>query len=117
MQGDRKAGRVSRFDQDYMASVLTIFDPAGPLESSQRLLSRNDRQGRHLRRNLDFANLNRQWHCMSGACCQATHDRFTNIIQCLGFRTPLRDAARNSGTLGNYHAAFVRLQGYEKLHN
>jgi hypothetical protein len=47
---------------------------------------------------------------------QATSDAFADVVEYLGFYSPLRDAAGNGGALGYEHAGFIGLQRHEKLH-
>ena len=47
---------------------------------------------------------------------QASSDRFADIVQGLGFRRALGDAAVNRRALGYEHAGFVGLKRHEKLY-
>ena len=53
---------------------------------------------------------------MSRACFETPRNGFADVIQGLGFRASLGNAARDSRTLGNEHAGLVRFQGHEQLH-
>lgn len=53
---------------------------------------------------------------MSGACFETPSDGFANVVQRLGLRAPLGDAARNGRALRNEHAGLVGLQRHEQLH-
>src|ERR1017187_3365463 len=79
-------------------------------------LSRNGGQRSHLGRNLDFADLYGRRHPMSRACRQATSDCFADIVEGLGFRSSLGDAAGNRRALDYEHAGFIRLQRHKELH-
>ena len=53
---------------------------------------------------------------MGRACFETTGDGLADVIQSLGLRASLGDAARNSGALRNEHAGLVGLQRHEQLH-
>lgn len=53
---------------------------------------------------------------MSRACFETPSDGLADVIQGLGFRAPLGNAARNGRALRNEHAGLVRLQRHEQLH-
>ncbi len=53
---------------------------------------------------------------MSRACFETPSDGLADIIQGLGLRASLGDAARNGGALRNKHAGLVGLQRHEQLH-
>jgi len=53
---------------------------------------------------------------MSRACFETPNDGFADVIQCLGLRGSLGDAARNGRALRNEHAGLVGLQCHKQLH-
>ena len=53
---------------------------------------------------------------MSCACFETPGNGLTDVIQCLGLRASLRDAARNGRALRNEHASLVGLQRHQQLH-
>ena len=116
MLWDRQACRLSRLDENHMACALAVLDPARLLENSHRPLPREGGQSRHLRRNLNFSDLNCQRHATSRACFETPSNGFADVVQGLGFRAPLGNAARNGRALRNKHAGLVRFQRHEQLH-
>ncbi len=98
-----------------MTSVLAVFEPARPLEGPDCLLPQNRGQRRHLNGDLDFADLNGRRHPVSRARRQATSDCFADIVESLGFRPSLGDAAGNRRALGYEHTGFIGFQRHEKL--
>jgi hypothetical protein len=52
---------------------------------------------------------------MSRASFETPSNGFAEVIQGLGLRASLGDAARNGRALRNEHAGFVELQRYEQL--
>src|ERR1700682_2790277 len=69
-----------------------------------------------LNRNLHLTDCDRQRHVIRLARCQATHDRLPNILEGLRFRSPLRNASRNGGALGDNRTGLIRFQHDEKLY-
>ena len=61
-------------------------------------------------RNLDFADFNGWRHPVSRTCRQASSDCFADIVESLGFRPSLGDAAGNRRALGYEHAGFIGFQ-------
>jgi hypothetical protein len=108
---------MSLFDRDRVSPSLTVFDPPCLLESFNSPLSRNGGQGGQSGRNLDLANLYGERHAVCRPSRQATSDCLADIVESLGFSSPLRDAAGNRWALRNKHAGFVEFQRNEKLHN
>ena len=53
---------------------------------------------------------------MSRACFETPSNGLADVIQSLGFRAPLGNAARNGRALRNEHAGLVKLQRHEQLH-
>ena len=53
---------------------------------------------------------------MSRTCFETPGTGLADVIQCLGLRASLGDAARNGRALRNEHASLVGLQGHEQLH-
>ena len=53
---------------------------------------------------------------MSRACFETPCDGLADVIQRLGFRASLGNAARNGRALSNEHAGLVRFQRHEQLH-
>ena len=53
---------------------------------------------------------------MSRACFETRRDGLADVIQGLGLRASLGDAARNRRALRNKHAGLVGLQRHEQLH-
>jgi hypothetical protein len=53
---------------------------------------------------------------MSRACFETPSDGLADVIQGLGLRASLGDAARNGRALGDEHAGLVRLQRHKQLH-
>jgi len=107
---------MSWLDQNDVTSVLAVFDPARLLESSHGPLPRNGGHRRRSGGDLDFADFNGRRHPVSRSCRQATSDCFADIVESLGFRPSLGDAAWNRRALGYEHAGFIGLQRHEKLH-
>jgi hypothetical protein len=55
---DRQARRVSRLDENDVASALAILDPSRLLENPHGPLPRDAGQSGHLRRNLNLSDFN-----------------------------------------------------------
>ena len=53
---------------------------------------------------------------MSRACFETSGDGLADVVQCLGLRAPLRDAAWNGRALYDEHAGLVWLERHEQLH-
>lgn len=53
---------------------------------------------------------------MSRACFETPNDGFADVIQGLGLRASLGDAAGNGRALRNEHAGLVGLQCHKQLH-
>lgn len=53
---------------------------------------------------------------MSRACFETRSDGLADVIQGLGLRASLGDAARNRRAFRNEHAGLVGLQRHEQLH-
>ena len=107
---------MSRLNQNDVAAVLTIFQPSRLPENPHGPLSRNGGQRRHLGRNLDFADFNGRRHPVSRTCRQASGDGFSDVVESLGFRPSLGDAAGDRWAFGDQHAGFIGLQRHKKLH-
>ena len=80
MLGNRQARRMSRLDEDHVASALAVLDPACLLKSSHRPLPRDGGQRCHLRRNLNLAHFDRQRHALGRARFEATGDGLAYVI-------------------------------------
>jgi len=111
-----QARRVSRLDENDVASALAVLVPSSLLEGSHRPLPREGGQSCHLRRNLDFSDFYGQRHAMSRAGFETPGDGLANIFQGLGFRASLGGAAGNGRALSNEHAGLVGFQRHEQLH-
>ena len=116
MLWDGQACRVSSLDQNDVASVLPVLNPASALKSSNRSLARKRGQRWHLRGNLDLADLDCRRHPMGCTRGQAACYGFADVLQRFGFRASLGNASWNRWTFRNQHARLVLFERNEKLH-
>ena len=106
---------MSWLDQNYVTCWRSLTQPA----LWKVLTARSpETEGRDAisGRDLNFADFNGRRHPVSRPCRQATRDRFADIVESLGFRPPLGDAAGNRRALGYKHAGFIVFQRHEKFH-
>src|SRR5712692_3398009 len=90
-----QAGVVAGLNEDNVASVLSILQPASPLKKLERLDPPKQREGWPLHGDLDLVNCDRKGHIIRPPCLQAANDSLTHILQRLRLGGALRHASGN----------------------